>query len=173
MPAMTRSNYIAIGSVLAKLREDGGVVTLDKVAEALANEFARDDPKFHRERFILSTKGHSVSHHRDGLYVFIEDGDRVVVSAWGYGATKNDVGQEGEVVGLHRTRVSVKHSDGTVKRYAGSELHVLRRDGEPGKEGNKPIGPDEEPDDWRCQQMNYHVSPCRHTPAQCRVGTGN
>lgn len=75
----------------------------------------------------------------DSLGVKIEEGDRVIINAWGGNVRLTDVGSRGTVTGYGRTRVYVLWDDladfpaGAVRADL---IAVLRRDGKQGLEGN-------------------------------------
>lgn len=73
----------------------------------------------------------------DALGVKVEVGDRVKVSAFGFGARLADIGHESVVSALFETRMEIVDTDGQKRRVGGSVVQVLRRDGRRGFEGNK------------------------------------
>lgn len=76
---------------------------------------------------------------RDSMRVPIEIGDRVMVVALGYGATREDIRTEWIVEGFARTRVKVTPTLPSRGRtaFGTAVISVLRRDGGDGFEGNR------------------------------------
>lgn len=75
---------------------------------------------------------------KDALGVEILPTDTVAVTAWGYGAGMHDVGTRSRVVRINRTRVVLNDRYGGAEFSVGAAcVNVLRRDGEPGFEGNR------------------------------------
>jgi hypothetical protein len=64
--------------------------------------------------------------------------DTVMVTAWGYGARLVDSGIKRPVIRFNRVRVVVEDSDGFARAISPRCLSVLRRDGAPGFEHNRP-----------------------------------
>ena len=72
----------------------------------------------------------------DRLGVPLETDDRVMVTAWGYGARLVDTGTKSPVVRINRKRVVIIDSDGYERAVGSGVVSVLRRDGAAGFEGN-------------------------------------
>jgi hypothetical protein len=72
----------------------------------------------------------------DSLGVEILPTDTVRVTSWGIGARLTDVGQASPVVRINRTRIVV-HVNDEDRAVNPTEVNVLRRDGQPGHEGNR------------------------------------
>lgn len=80
----------------------------------------------------------------DSLGVSMRVGDHIIVSAWGAPVRLIDTGKRATVVSFTRSGNVVldtsDYPDGIANGRAVSPgyLHVLRRDGQPGLEGNRP-----------------------------------
>ncbi|TXI53150.1 hypothetical protein [Mycolicibacterium mageritense] len=75
---------------------------------------------------------------RDSGGIEILATDSVMVTAWGDGTRLIDTGIKRPVIRLNRQRVVILDADGQERAMRGSVLSVLRRDGEPGFEHNRP-----------------------------------
>lgn len=79
----------------------------------------------------------------DALGVEIREGDTVRVTSWGFGSRLTDAGRTGTVLGFGRSRVRVALDGGSyateVRPIGPVCLSVLRRDGQPGLEGNRTV----------------------------------
>lgn len=75
---------------------------------------------------------------RDVLGIAIRRGDVVRFLRYGEGVRLTDVGATAVVVGVARTRLITDHHNST--RPSPEEVGVVRRDGQPGLEGNRGAG---------------------------------